>query len=119
VRELSDLLRIAVALPQVEVWRLSEAPGPCLQRTRARGARGIHRSSSERDRLRRLIGIVDRFMPGGANCYRRALVEMALDPAAAAEPMHFGLRKAGGPKSGHAWLPGQQSDARYDAEFSA
>jgi hypothetical protein len=68
--------------------------------------------------LRRLIRGVDACLPGGGNCYRRALLEVALDPAAAAEPLHLGLREHGGPRSGHAWLGDRRdSGEAYDAEF--
>ena len=58
--------------------------------------------------------------PGKLNCYRRALVEMSLDPEAAATPLRLGLMANGGPRTGHAWLPGQQSEessGRYDVEL--
>ncbi len=43
---------------------------------------------------------------------------MALDPAFASEPIHFGLVRAGGPRSGHAWLESDPpKDRGYDAEF--
>jgi hypothetical protein len=68
--------------------------------------------------LRRLIRAVDARMPGGPNCYRRALLEIGLDAGAAREPLKMGLHPHGGPKSGHAWLgepePGTES---YEALF--
>jgi hypothetical protein len=61
---------------------------------------------------------MDRLLARPANCYRRALVEIAMDAGAATEPLHFGLRAGGGTNSGHAWL-GAESDrgSRYDAKF--
>src|SRR5947209_14505709 len=44
------------------------------------------RRSSDLQRLRRAIGWVDARMPGGANCNRRALLEISLDSGAAADP---------------------------------
>jgi hypothetical protein len=83
------------------------------------GAHGRLRSASERSRLRRLIGAIDRRLPDGGNCFRRALIEIALDPESAREPLRFGLRKGGGAKSGHAWLRDEREpQQRYDAEFA-
>jgi hypothetical protein len=65
-------------------------------------------------------------MPGGENCYRRALVEIALDRGAAQEPVHFAFRSRGGHGSGHAWLGGATDEGGaptapppggYDAYF--
>ena len=65
-----------------------------------------------------MIGIIDRAFPSGPNCYRRVLVEIAMDAGAAEEDLHIGLRAHGGPKSGHAWLGSEGTAAeRYDAEF--
>jgi hypothetical protein len=55
-------------------------------------------------------------MPKGPNCYRRALLEIALDPSAASEALFMGLDASGAPNSGHAWLGEQpQANRRYDA----
>jgi hypothetical protein len=117
IREIARILR---ALPSVELDRRRLGPTPLLAKVRARGARGAARDATERRRLQRLIRIVDALVPGGGNCYRRSLLEMALDAAAAAEPLRFGLREHGGPGSGHAWLGDRPDEsARYDAEFAA
>jgi hypothetical protein len=58
---------------------------------------------------------VDRVGPGGANCYRRALLRVALDPAAANEPVIFGLDVP--LAKGHAWVNGQETPDRFDVEF--
>jgi hypothetical protein len=58
---------------------------------RARGATATARGPIGRARLRRAIGWVDALAPGGANCYRRALLEIALDAGAARETVVFGL----------------------------
>jgi hypothetical protein len=69
--------------------------------------------------LRAAIGSVDALLPGGPNCYRRALLEMALDAAAALEPLHMGLDASGAPMSGHAWLRAEDRGNRsYDAVIS-
>jgi hypothetical protein len=78
----------------------------------------VRRGAVARRRLHRIISLVDRLLPRPANCYRRALVEIAMDAGAATEPLHFGLRAGGGKDSGHAWLGAQPAvGARYDAEF--
>jgi hypothetical protein len=78
------------------------------------------RAPEQRNTLRRVIRQIDARVPGGPNCYRRALLEMRLDAVAAREPLHLGLRAHGGPNSGHAWL-GQpvsaEDSAHYDAQF--
>jgi hypothetical protein len=84
------------------------------------GVAKSRRSPSERAVLRRAIAVVDRLMPGGANCYRRVLLEIALDAGAAKQPVMLGLRNGGGPRTGHAWLDGvEPSASSYDAVFSA
>jgi hypothetical protein len=47
---------------------------------------------------------VDGRLPDGGNCYRRALLAIALDAGAAQDPLVLGLDARGGPASGHAWL---------------
>jgi hypothetical protein len=76
------------------------------------------RSPRERATLQSLIRLIDRAFPSGPNCYRRALVEMAVDAGAAVEPLHLGLAAEGGPNSGHAWLASSlDRGGRYDAEL--
>jgi hypothetical protein len=66
-------------------------------------------------RLRRIIAAVDRRLPDRGNCVRRALLEMALSPQAAAERLCAGFRSGGGAGSGHAWLESQSPPERFDA----
>ena len=104
----------------VERGRLDSGPAPLVARLRGQGRRGIVRSVGQRQTLRRVIRLVDAAFPGGGNCYRRALLEIALDPTAAAEPLHLALREHGGPQSGHAWLgPTPDTNETYDAVFVA
>jgi hypothetical protein len=114
-----DLVAVLRAAPLVERGRLRSGPESLLRTLRARGLAGQPRTDRERRRLARIIRIVDACFPGGGNCYRRSLLEIAVDPVASATPLHLGLRSGGGPRSGHAWL-GAKTDApqRYDAEFS-
>lgn len=65
-----------------------------------------------------MIRWVDARVPGGPNCYRRVLLETALDASAARERIVFGLRQGGGRASGHAWLEGQPEGEGYEATFS-
>jgi len=95
--------------------------------SRRLGAGQRARRDGERGRLRRLISLVDRCLPDGGNCVRRALLEMALDSGAARDTFLAGLQSHGGPRSGHAWLasqpaqdkqPAQHQTDRYDAVIS-
>lgn len=73
------------------------------------------RTAEARTRLKRVIGAIDRRLPGGKNCVRRALLEMALDGGAARERFFAGLQKGGRSGSGHAWLESDSVTDRYDA----
>jgi len=111
------VLRIA---REVDRRRLLSGPAPLLAELRARGRRGVVRSPEQRRALKTAIRVVDAAFPGGGNCYRRALFEVALDPTAAGEPLHMALREHGGPQSGHAWLGGTpDTNDTYDAVFVA
>jgi hypothetical protein len=117
---LVELVRVLRALPTVELGRRRSGPAPLLAALRARGRQGVVRSDEERRRLRRVIRLVDRLFPTGGNCYRRALLELSLDPASAREPLHLALRQHGGPHSGHAWLADlKDTPESYDAVFVA
>jgi hypothetical protein len=116
---LADVVEVARALVVVERQRSHLGPADMVLIARQKGRAGQRRDAAERARLQRLICRVDRFFPGGTNCYRRVVAEMALDAGAADERLCFGLRSAGGPGSGHAWL--ESDSARggpYAAEFS-
>jgi hypothetical protein len=120
LRTAIELVRVLRVLPTVEYGRRRSGPAPLLTALRARGRRGALRSDDERRRLRRVIRLVDRFFPTGGNCYRRALLELALDPTSAREPLHMALRQHGGPQSGHAWLADvEDTPESYDAVFVA
>ena len=115
---IADIGRVLVGLPAVECGRLLLGPSRLLARLRHTGRRAQKRSPAERHSLRRVIAAVDARLPGGGNCYRRALVETLLDAGAADEKIYFGLKAHGGPKSGHAWLgswPDAANAGAYDA----
>lgn len=116
----ADVLKVIGVLPLVEWRRRRSGPLPTATSLRARGAGAPARNSDGRALLKKAIRFVDARLPGGPNCYRRALLEIALDAGAAREPLHFGLIAHGGPRSGHAWLgdPATAEDAAsYDARF--
>ena len=89
---------------------------------RSLGSQVGPRSPSGRAALGQLIRLLDRFWPGGPNCYRRVLMELATDPKAASDVVTLGFAKDGGPRSGHAWMgagaPADQLDCHYDAIIS-
>jgi|SRR5579863_2559687 len=119
VAQLIELVEVLAVGIRVDRARSRRGPDRLLPQLRARGARSRLRDAAARARLQRVIGVVDRFFPSGGNCYRRALMEIALDAGAAAEPLHLGLQAHGGPGSGHAWLGDRSGDpAPYDAELS-
>jgi hypothetical protein len=119
---LTDAVSVIARLPVVEVGRRRQGPALLVARMRDLGSRSARRGPAGRARLRFTIRIVDRLMPGGPNCFRRALLETALDAGAAQEDIRCGLSAAGGAGSGHAWLPGEAPApdvARsYDALFT-
>ena len=112
-----ELFEVTAVAIRVDRARVRRGPRDLVPELRARGARRT-RSQPGRAQLRRMIRVVDRCFPSGANCYRRALIEIAMDASAAAEPLRMGLKADGGPNTGHAWLESapEQLD-RYDAEF--
>jgi hypothetical protein len=116
-RALRNFLRAIRVARSVERARFHYGPGVLLQRLRAEGARATRRSARGRRRLRRFISFIDNFFSTGRSCYRRALVEIALDAGAAGEPLHMGLKADGAVRSGHAWLGDAGISQRYDADF--
>lgn len=83
----------AIALVRVvDAGRAKETPERILAALRERGVRtGRARGRIGRARLRRAVGWVDALSPGGPSCYRRVLLESALDAGAALETVVFGL----------------------------
>jgi hypothetical protein len=112
------LFRTAILASKLNRARARRGPRELALTVRRLGRTAPRRSQVERAKLRRIIRLVDSLFPSGPNCYRRALVEMAMDAGAAAEPLHMGLKAAGGRNSGHAWLASERDTTeRYDAEF--
>jgi hypothetical protein len=121
---LLDVVRVLSVGARVEHGRTAVGPAPLLARLRQEGSGHAGRSIVARRRLQRAVRIVDRCFPGGGNCYRRVLLEVALDAGAAGEVVRFGLRAGGGPGTGHAYfasdetgrdqLAGQAFDVVFD-----
>jgi hypothetical protein len=89
-----------------------------VPRFRVLGKRRRRRDPQQLARLERVVAIADRLLPGGPNCYRRVLAEIALDAGAAEEPMHMGIVSGQAAFSGHAWLGDRREPgARYDVEI--
>ena len=114
VSTLFDLAQVCWSLPSVEWSRRYAGPRPAAAAARAKGLENPGRSIEARARLQRSIRWVDALVPGGRDCYRRALLEMTLDAGAAREPLMLGLRADGRPRSGHAWLASAPDGARGD-----
>lgn len=101
-----ELARVLWVLPRVEIGRRRRGPAVLLPELRQRGCRARARDDLGRRRLRRAIHWVD--VCCGANCYRRVLLETALDRGAAADPVALGFRARGPGLSGHAWIDGTE-----------
>jgi len=99
---LIEVCRVARVLRRIEIGRCTLGPKPLLDELRHQGTSACSRDSAGRMRLRRAIRWLDVFM--GRNCFRRALLEIALDRGAAAEPLFLGLTFQGKQPIGHAWL---------------
>ena len=114
-----EAARVLWTLLRVEIGRRRRGTRAVVDEMRARGQARPAPTDAQAAARRRLIEWVDARTPGGANCYRRALLTIALDPRAARGPLRFGLRRGGKAKSGHVWIPGS-GDPRpgtYDVEF--
>src|ERR1700737_7830 len=70
-----ELLRVLSVLAVVEKSRMELGIEPAVAAMRERGGQSIHRDADRRVQLQRAIGWVDARMSGGANCYRRVLLE--------------------------------------------
>lgn len=109
-----EVCRVVRVAPRVERARRSRGPLPLVRGVRGPWA-GPVRSARGRRCLLRAIRWVDRVFPDGGNCYRRALLEMALDPHAAARPLALGFSVAGSQLSGHAWVEQEEpAPGSYD-----
>jgi hypothetical protein len=116
--ELLELGRVLGMSFLVDRARTREELQPLITRLRRRGQSCKRRDSGARSCLKRAVGRVDRLFPGGPNCFRRVLLEIALDAGAAEEEIYLALRSGGGPGTGHACLASDRTPLeRYDAHF--
>lgn len=117
---LAECARVLLAVPAIEWRRKRQGPEPLLLRYRDRGRASSRRDDPDRRLLRRAIAAVDRRFPDGGNCYRRVLLEIALDSGAADEDFVMGFRlkgEQGQSTDGHVWLasePPAEGEAAYD-----
>lgn len=108
-----EVVRVARIVREVERRRLSDGPEAIIRDLRARGAREKKRGAIGRARLRRAIGWIDAFFSGGPNCFRRTLLELALDAGAARERLVFGLDVG---RTGHVTFKGRE-DRTFDVVY--
>lgn len=111
-----ELARAACVLPFVEAASRFVGPRPIVDVLRTIGAFAPRRDPAARARLRRAIGAIDSRVWKKSGCYRRSLVEMALDRGAAAETLHIGLHADG--SEGHAWLDSETRKENFDLEIT-
>jgi hypothetical protein len=117
-RRLLEISEAAAVGIHFNSGRFAQGPSELVAEARKMGIRRRNRVEAERKLLQRTIRIVDRLFPSGPNCYRRALIEIAMDAGAAAEPLHMGLMADGTPNSGHVWLASSSDRGPvYDVEF--
>jgi hypothetical protein len=109
-----ELARVIRLVREVDARRASETPETVLAGMRARGRTAVQRGPIGRARLQRAIGWVDAFVPGGASCYRRVLLETALDAGAARETVVFGLDVG---STGHVAFEGRE-ERTFDVAFA-
>lgn len=121
-RWISDFVCVLRRTLFLERLRVSVGPKSAVSAARRLGQKSRWRSERDRHDLHRVISLVDRYWRGGPNCYRRVLIEVAMDRGAASEIVQFGFRSSGGMGSGHAWLGSEigldGSDEAYDAIVS-
>jgi hypothetical protein len=110
-----EVTRAMRLLRIVDAGRAKDTPEHILAAMRERGRKTERRRGPiGRARLRRAIGWVDALGPGGASCYRRILLESALDAGAARETVVFGLDVG---STGHVAFEDRE-DRTFDVSFS-
>ena len=111
----TELARAAALVRAADRDRRSATPEQALGAMRDRGQEtGRTRGPIGRARLRRAIGWVDAVAPGGASCYRRVLLESALDAGAARETVVFGLDVG---RTGHVAFQDRE-ERTFDVSFA-
>jgi hypothetical protein len=109
-----ELARVLRHVRAIDARRTKDTPQRVLDELRRRGATAKERGPIGRARLRRAIGWVDAMLPGGASCYRRVLLELALDAGAARETVVFGLDVG---STGHVAFEGRE-ERTFDVAFA-
>jgi hypothetical protein len=109
-----ELARVVRLVRRVDERRRGEPPERVVAAMRARGREARTRGPVGRARLRRAVGWVDALSPGGASCYRRILLEIALDAGAACETIVFGLDVG---STGHVAFEGREERV-FDVSFA-
>jgi Transglutaminase-like superfamily len=113
-----ELVIVLAFLFPVERLRSSTGPQAAIATARRMGQRWGARGPARRALLRKAIRWSDRRLFAESNCYRRVLLEIALDRGAATEKVMMGFREGGGTGSGHAWLESDPPVMTYDAIVS-
>lgn len=109
-----EIARVLRVVRDVDAKRSHESPEKVLATMRARGRETNQtRGPIGRARLRSAIGWIDAFAWGGSNCYRRVLLESALDAGAADEAVVFGLDVG---RTGHVAFEGHE-ERTFDVSF--
>jgi hypothetical protein len=120
VAALPDLVGAFSIEPGIDRSRLREGPKPLIERLRLQGLKRRTRGEAERSRLRYAIALAERLRRREPNCYRRVLMEIAMDGGAAREQVFLALQSGGGTGSGHAFLASHPDvvASSYDAVFA-
>jgi hypothetical protein len=110
-----EVARVVRLVRIVDAGRAKKTPEEVLALMRARGTKTERtRGPIGRARLRRAIGWLDALGPGGASCYRRILLESALDAGAARETVVFGLDVG---RTGHVAFEDRE-ERTFDVSFA-
>lgn len=113
-----SLVDVLIVLPSVERSRMKDGPATAIARAREAGLSRGFGSSRQRRQTKRVVAWLDRRLFAQPNCYRRVLLEIALNRQAAGERVMLGFRGAGGTGSGHAWLESDVPPEPYEAILS-
>jgi hypothetical protein len=96
-----DLVALANAFQWLRTCVETESPKALLSLCRASGLQKRVRTPAERESLAWAACLFDAACPGRRGCYRRTMLQVAVDGGAAREAVVFGLDVG---RTGHAWL---------------
>lgn len=109
------VVEVARILPRIEWARWTTGPGMVVTQLRNQESEIPVRDALTRRRLLRAIRWVDGCLSWKGNCYRKALLEMALDRSAVRSALMLGFSVRGGTMTGHAWLAAESTPkVEYD-----